>query len=489
MMLFDRTDQPFVTRFDPAVPINATHSKEAEWRNIGFSINYRWDVDSSTLFAVSMPNNQSAVYHAFIKNEKIGFGYLNLAARQMEISSTEWDLSELIVYGPTATYSANKPVDMYPTLGAAIPVAGENNGTAGNTSVVEHGTDIVKISEAYEIEFRPRVDGNDPPPWNPSAIFGEEFFHFSVFINSFVILLMCCICCFRRRYTWNDAQHVKIRKIDSDDGGSGDGQEAKKNNDGDESDIREDTGAEISQKQPENDDEDEPEVVIIPGKLSEECDEENTNGLPETAEEGVERGADGGKVIHAGGRRNAKKMKAKAWERNSFQMSIIAGPVAAPAVTAAAASGSGLGSQSPSVSSFKKKKGRAGNTATRQRIVLSSHPRPKIATMINEGDTTDDDETDNEDDEEEPVEEWVPKPFDPLASLPQSQPQPSIAPPSQPSSTASPPLAEPSAPPLPQPVIPNKEDIGLTTGATLLDPDVDEDDQEPPPMYQPPPVD
>ncbi|KAG0236695.1 hypothetical protein BGW42_002857 [Actinomortierella wolfii] len=115
-------------------------------------------------------------------------------------------------------------------------------------------------------------------------------------------------------------------------------------------------------------------------------------------------------------------------------MSILSGPVAAPPVPDYAVSTTSRPSTMGQV------------RQRRQLIVLSNHPRPSIITTIDQGDTAEGEAGGNDgetEEDQEPLEEWIPKPFDPRA-------QPnlglSLAPPASTSTRAT---AAPSAPPLP----------------------------------------
>ncbi|KAG0261193.1 hypothetical protein DFQ27_003102 [Actinomortierella ambigua] len=619
MLVFDSLDMPYVTRFNPSVAINATHSTKPDWWNAVISVNYRWDFKTSNIFSVPQPNNQSAVYHAFIEDGRtVGFGYLNTETKQMEACPTKWDLIPRpnksftsIHYGINTIYaiytegveigvlsleanltngvnihpmsgnsswtpwstaystcynyiassfgeilvlncrdspstlnfvgrsthqiydSTTMPVDQ---LGVAIPgqfgnvsgvhlpdfafIQDYNNGVYdrlhrlssmavdAGTLWTMYGNNALQVEGNYGADVYP-IGSRDGQYDGGYKVILEvhELTLASIFINVLALIVLCGFKCFRRRYTWNDAQHVKVQNVgtdDSDEVEDGDNKDAKDGG-GDGSQVDEEAAAEISQKQPENDDD--PQVIVVEGKLTDDDNHEGREEGKSYIENGEKEENSGAEEIsHVGNRRGAMKKQgsSRTWSGEAVPMTIIIGAAAAPAVATAALQPS-LGDQpasGPSSRPESKKSGPSGTTVRQQRIVLSNHPRPTIVTMIDEGSTHDGEGANEDDDDEEPTEEWVPKPFDPQAHRSQSHPppQPQPQPQPQPSSparlsphspTTNTTFAEPSAPPAPSHIDPDMAREGVAVTTSPLDPEADDDidGEEPPPMYEPRPTD
>ncbi|KAG0236699.1 hypothetical protein BGW42_002861 [Actinomortierella wolfii] len=91
---FDTSGNTGVTRFNPS-PVTASNSTtRSKWSHPTLPDDFSRSIETSTVFNVQQPNNQSIIYHAAISGNgsEITFSYLNTTDETMRTIPTRWNL-------------------------------------------------------------------------------------------------------------------------------------------------------------------------------------------------------------------------------------------------------------------------------------------------------------------------------------------------------------------------------------------------------------
>ncbi|KAG0224462.1 hypothetical protein BGW41_005073 [Actinomortierella wolfii] len=90
-----------VTRYDPSAVLASNSTTQSRWSHPTLPDGFSESLETSTIFNVPQPNNQTIVYHAAISDNgsEITFSYLNITDETMRTISTRWNLSSTLQGG------------------------------------------------------------------------------------------------------------------------------------------------------------------------------------------------------------------------------------------------------------------------------------------------------------------------------------------------------------------------------------------------------